>query len=333
MNFLFDNPLAQMPGTLFLILYGTTILLTVLFIKFSKSGFDWTKKIPLPLIPQNPDAIELAYLRGGENEFARALVFALIHKGFLTLTNDGKNASIVLAEKQPNWAMLSTLERNVLPWFQVTRKTKEIFDSYGLLNILKPYSAEYERKITQSNFLLPPDVAAKIKITAALAGLFLVILGAYKIFAALLNGRTNVVFTLILMIITIFIFSKLAKSQRLSSLGEKYIKAVQQAFGNLRERIQHSKVSNESSAAAYGAIDPFLLTVGVFGVGALSGTIYYEYEQAFHRASANGGLWASSSGCSSSCGSSCSSGDSGGSNCSSGSSCGSGCGGCGGGGD
>jgi uncharacterized protein (TIGR04222 family) len=329
MDFLLNNPLAKMPGTLFLLFYGATILLTAIIIKISKSGFDWTRKIPLPLIPQNPDAFELAYLRGGENEFARALVFALIHKGFLTLTKDGSSASIVLAENQPNWNTLSVLERNVLPWFQVTRQTKEIFDSYGLLNILKPYSAEYERKITQSNFLLPSDVAAKIRITASIAGLILVFLGAYKIFIALLSGRTNILFTVVLIVITIVVFWILSKSARLSSLGKKYISAVQQTFESLQARIQNSNFSAEASAPVFGGVDPFLLAVGVFGVGALAGTMYYEYGESFHRAS-SGGSWDSSSSCGSSCGTSCSSGDSG---CSSGSSCGSGCGGCGGGGD
>ena len=316
MDFLLNNPLAKMPGTLFLLFYGATILLTAIIIKISKSGFDWTKKIPLPLIPQNPDALELAYLRGGENEFARTLVFALIHKGFLTLTKDGNTASIVLAENQPNWNTLSVLERNVLPWFQVTRQAKEIFDSYGLLNILKPYSAEYERKITQSNFLLPSDVAVKTRITASIAGLVLVFLGAYKIFVALLSGRTNVLFTVALIVITIVVFWVLGKSARLSSLGKKYIKAVQQTFEGLQERIQTSNFSGETPVAAFRAGDPFLLAVGVFGVGALAGTMYYEYGESFHRAS-SGGSWDSSSSCGSSCGTSCSSGDSG---CSSGSS-------------
>lgn len=314
-----------MPGMLFLLFYGATILLTAIIIKISKSGFDWTRKIPLPLIPQNPDVLELAFLRGGENEFARTLVFALIHKGFLTLTKNGNNASIVLAENQPDWNTLSVLERNVLPWFQVTRQTKEIFNSYGLLNILKPYSAEYERKIAQSNFLLPSDVAAKIRITASIAGLILVVLGAYKIFIALLSGRTNVLFTVVLIVITIVVFWILGKSTRLSSLGKKYIKAVQQTFEGLQERIQNSNFSTGNSASVFSTVDPFLLAVGVFGVGALAGTMYYEYGESFYRAS-SGDSWDSSSGC----GSSCSSGDSG---CSSGSSCGSGCGGCGGGGD
>lgn len=336
MNFLFDNPLARMPGVWFLFLYGSLIFLSAIIVRICKINFDWTRKLPLPLIPQNPDPYELAYLRGGENEFARVLVFALIHKGFLTLRKNGASATIVLAKSQPNWTTLPALERNILPWFQVTRETKEIFDSYGLINILKPYTAEYERKITQSNFLMPTGVVAKIKFTALITGLLLAALGAFKIIAALMNGRTNVLYTAALILIAMIVFWTLSRSSRLSSLGQKYVRAVQETYMTLQARIKNpinSETSIQSPAAVSGAGDLYLLAVGVFGVGALAETIYWEYGQAFNRANRSGGTWGGDSSCSSGCGSSCSSGDSGGSSCSSGSSCGSGCGGCGGGGD
>lgn len=317
MDILFDNPLVRMPGTLFLLLYGTTILLTAVTIMIYKSNIDWTSKLPLPLIPQNPNPFEIAYLRGGENEFARSVVFSLLQKGFLQLSTEGKKSFIVLAQNQPNWTTLSAMERSVLPWFQVTRESKEVFGSNGVTDILKPYSAAYEQKITQSNFIMPNDVAVKTKVLALFAGAALVLSGVYKIITSLLSGYSNIGFTVVLVIVSLIVFGLLGKTSRLSNLGKRYVERIQQAFENLKSQVQSTVNASLNPASTFGAIDPFLLAVGVFGVASLSGTMYHEYEQAFHRANISGG---SSSGC----GSSCSSGDGG-------SSCGSGCGGCGGG--
>ena len=65
MNFLFDNPLANMSGGWFLLLYGTIIVLTAITFKVYKSSLDWTAKLQLPLVPQTPNPFEIAYLRGG----------------------------------------------------------------------------------------------------------------------------------------------------------------------------------------------------------------------------------------------------------------------------
>lgn len=315
MNFLFDNPLVRMPGTTFLLLYGIAILLTAIIIKICKTNLDWTRKLPLPLIPQNPDPFEIAYLRGGENEFARSLVFALLQKGFLQLSTEDDKSHIVLAQNQPNWTTLSAMERNVLPWFQITRETKEIFGSNGITEILKPYSAAYVQKIAQLNLLTPNDVSIKIRLLALLAGGAIILSGAYKVFTSILSGHFNVGFTIIMAIISLVIFLALAKTPRLSNLGKRYIERIQQAFEALKSKVQ-TPVSSGSPAPAFGAVDPFLLAVGVFGVASLSGTMYHEYEQAFHRANVSSG-----GSCGSGCGSSCSSGDGGGG-------CGGGCGGC-----
>lgn len=315
MNFLFDNPIANMPGTMFLVLYGTIIVFSGIVFYLLKSNLDWTAKQSAPLIPSNPDPFEIAYLRGGENEFARALVFSLTQKGFLKITNEAKKSYIVLTLNQPNWTTLSEVERNALKWFQITRETSEVFVKGGLTEILKPYSMIYEQKVNQNYFLTPIEVSTKTRILSLLTFGLVAIIGGYKLVAAMLNGRSNVLFLVIFTIVAFFIFLALGKTKRLSERGKKYVEGLQYAFDRLRYNQTPSAVS-----PTFNAIDPTLLALGIFGTSVLAGTAYSEYEQAFHRSNAT-----SSSGCGSACGSSCSSGDGGGGDG------GGGCGGCGGG--
>lgn len=325
MDFLFDNPLANMPGGWFLLLYGTVVILTALTVKIYKSSLDWTSKLQLPPVPQNPNPFEVAFLRGGENEFARSLIFALVQKGFLEISTGGKKSFIRLTPNQPNWTTLSPVERNVLPWFQVTRETKEVFASGGVTSILKPYSATYDQQLARHNFLTPNDVTVKTRLLGFMAGSAVIGLGLYKMLSALYHGRYNFAFLLIFMVVATIIFYVLSKTPRLSALGKRYVERIQQAFENLKAKVKRAN-GDDSPEYAMAAVDPFLLAVGVFGIGTLSGTLYNDYEQAFHRASSSSG----SSSCGSGCGSSggCSSGGDGGG----GGGCGGGgCGGCGGG--
>ena len=65
MNFLFDNPLTNMPGGWFLLLYGSIIFLTAITFKVYKSSLDWTSKLQPPLVSQNPNPFEIATAKIG----------------------------------------------------------------------------------------------------------------------------------------------------------------------------------------------------------------------------------------------------------------------------
>ncbi|MBX7170111.1 MAG: TIGR04222 domain-containing membrane protein [Pyrinomonadaceae bacterium] len=335
MNFLFDNPLANMPGPMFLVLYGAIIFFSAIVFYLYKSKLDWTANQPVPLIPPSPDPFEIAYLRGGENEFARTLVFSLTQKGFLKITNEGKKSYIVLTENQPNWTTLTQVERNALRWFQQTRETKDVFESWGLIEILKPYSTTYEQKATQNNLLMPEEVSNKIRLSSLSVFGLIALFGGYKLVSALLHGHWNIIFLIIFIFAAFLIFWFLGKSKRLSQRGEKYLEGLQNTFEKLRVNPKIAKEYYSQSLPALNAVDPLLLAMGIYGTSVLVGNGFSEFEQAFHRAHNDyGGIgYYSHTSCSSGCGSSCSSGD-GGSSCSGGSSCGGGggCGGCGGGG-
>lgn len=72
------NALADMYGPSFLLLYAIVIVLTLAYCGWSVSRLDATTEERLPLVPARPDPLEIAYLRGGENEVTRVAVFDLI---------------------------------------------------------------------------------------------------------------------------------------------------------------------------------------------------------------------------------------------------------------
>lgn len=324
MNFLFDNPLANMQGPTFLVFYAVAIATAIFVYWLIKNNLDLTSKCPLPPIPHNPDAYEIAYLRGGENEVARAVIFSLMQKGLIEMSKAGREHNFQQTKNQSDGNLLP-IESSTLNWFRLTRTTREVFAEHGLKLILQPFCTQYDANMKRQNLLTDSATRNRIWQTAIPFALAILGFGGYKLAAAISHGRSNIGLLFVFGIIGTVILIFVAKSPRISKLGKSYLARLQTVFGSVTK-----SVANQTTVAntAFNAIDPLLLTVGVFGVGALAGTAYGEYEKAFHRAS-------SSSSCGNGCGSlSCSSGDSGGSSCSSGSSCsggsscGSSCGGC-----
>ncbi len=338
MDWLMDNPLADMYGPLFLLVYAGVIALTVVACRLLTRSFDWTAGMPLPPIPSNPDPHEIAYLRGGENEVTRSVVFALVQRGQLRMAQQGAEQVIEQGPNAGERQHLSPIERRTLDWFTSPRKASDLFKATGLSPHLKPFCSAYEHHLQKENLLTAHDARQTARLVVFAGASVIFGLGAYKFIVAVAEGRYNVSFLVILGIIGLTVLVKACRVPRVSRRGRTYLERLQLAFERLKYKpaLTPEAVGNSMgvTAPAY-AFDPsLLLLVGVFGVGALAGTPYDYYQQSFQRAAMTGdGGVSSASSCGSSCGSSdsSSSGSDGGSSCSSGSSCGSSCGGgCGG---
>jgi len=69
-----SNPLTEMTGPHFLVLFAILISVVALVCWWRQWSRDTSAELsPLPS-PQTPDPYEIAYLRGGENELARVLI-------------------------------------------------------------------------------------------------------------------------------------------------------------------------------------------------------------------------------------------------------------------
>src|SRR2546429_110893 len=116
MNWLLDNPISEMPGPLFLALYAGVIGLLMVEAYLRNHRSDRSMPLGPAPIPTKPDPVEIAYLRGAENEVTRLLVFDPIRRGdlrvvekkwWLTKATDSK---IEHAADRPDVTRLSPIE-------------------------------------------------------------------------------------------------------------------------------------------------------------------------------------------------------------------------------
>ena len=324
MNFLLDNPIALMDGISFLVLFIVFIVITLAVLAVAKSNIDKTDKLPIPAIPPEIDPFEIAFLRGGENELARSVVFSLVQKGFVEIVNSEKSGTIRRVENNGDPRSLSGIEEVALGWVGASREAKEVFGSAGLAERLQRHNAKYEIELANRQFLMQEDWKSKARKYGIAAAFVIAGLGGYKVFAAVLGGRWNVGFTIVLTLIAVVVAMTIGRLPRMTKLGKHYIERLQSAFEDLKLRSQAPYIAGGTpqpvaAQAGFAGVDPLLLSVGVFGTGILAGTMFSGYNDAFARQQAAAG-----GGCGASCGSSCGSSDGGG--CSSG--CGGGCGGC-----
>ncbi|AFY44144.1 TIGR04222 domain-containing membrane protein [Nostoc sp. PCC 7107] len=312
MDTLLHNPVADMYGPNFLLLYGIVIIATLLLC--GRLVQDPTKNQPLPLIPAEPDPYKIAYLRSQVKGIAHLVLFNLIQQGYLQVS--GQTIS-----KIPSYPDISNLQPAEQQVFEKLSEPATAKTSLWLATeYVKPFCNTYQEQLEDEKLLY----AVKWKewnIQVGLVGAMLIFgLGGYKLLIALGKGHHNVGF-LIIMGVSSIIYLLWFVSQphpSLSHLGNRYLQQLQSTFNQLRET---SIVNNN------------LLVLALFGVESLAGTPYNAYYKAFFPPA-----YSTTSSRSSSSSSSCSSG-SGGSSCSSsscssgsscGSSCGGGCGGCGG---
>ncbi len=328
MEILFDNPLANLYGPYFLLMYGLFIIVVAAAVWIAKRFADSSDRISPPSIPANIDPFEIAYLRGGANELARAAVFSLRQRGLVQIVSEGKKATISRTDVKPS--NLNQVETDVLNWIGTGREPGEFFSGGGLVGDLARHAEAYQSRLERQQMIngrAQKAGFAPVKWAAALAVLGF---GGYKAAAALLHGRSNILFLVIIGVIGVVAVFAAGNLPRLTKLGKSYLERLQLAFDTLKYESQRPYIAGAeplpaTAQAGFAGVDPLLLTVGVFGTGILAGTMFSDYNDAFRKAQ-------TSSSCGSGCGdcssSSCSS-DSG-SSCG-GSSCGSGCGGCGGG--
>lgn len=327
MEWLINNPIANMPGLQFLAFFSCVAVTTIITCWVMLKNTDKSDTIPPLQIPTNPDPYEITYLRGQENEVIRLAVFNLYNKGFVKLTTD----YVEVNPQHPDPKNLPNIEKSLFGW--LSQQKPQIYTNASNASSPEPirvkphqiflemkaraetYCGSYKANL-EKNHLVPSDILKDISWKLRAAGALLILsLASYKFTIALTNGRTNVGFLVTLSIVYIIALFLICKPARLSKRGKAYLKELQNAFANLAQK---DKINTNSPT--YDPCAP-ALAMSIFGVGIFAGTSFDSFEQTFHRSTDSG------SSCGSSCGSSGSSCGSGGSSCGGG-----GCGGCGGGG-
>lgn len=76
--------ISDMYGPTFLVLYACVIGATLAICWVWVQSLDKTSNLPPLPIPKSVNAYQIAFLRGGENELLRIMIFDLIQRGYLT---------------------------------------------------------------------------------------------------------------------------------------------------------------------------------------------------------------------------------------------------------
>jgi uncharacterized protein (TIGR04222 family) len=323
MNWLLHNPLGDLPGPAFLLLYVVIIGLTIVACVRSIRAQDRTDDTDLPRVPTKPDPIVLAYLRGGRNEVARLLIVELIQRGYLEV-HEARQSEIRQTAHPPDLALLSKAEADTFRHFQTPRRVSAVFQPGGLAWQLDELYGESQRWALAAEGLLVPDSGVVAAKTWGLGTAAILLTGGYKLAVALAKGRHNVGILIglsVLGLLGLVIACALAKP-RTTRRGRAYLERLRLAFGETSRRT--AAVPSPGAAAAL----PLML--GLFGLDALAGSPHAGLSRVFARANPQAGSGTTSAGCGAASG--CGGGGGGGCGGGGGGGCGGGgCGGCGGG--
>jgi uncharacterized protein (TIGR04222 family) len=272
------NLIADMPGPMFLFVYGLVIVLTLTVCWSWLRQSDPTASVPAPRVPSTPDPYEIAYLRGGENEVLRVVLFRLLQQGALQVIPKnsgwfgGEQERIERGNVNPT---LSPLEKEIFK--SIARHTaQEIFQDTGIRCKVKESCNSYEQRLQGEQFLVGPEAKNRASETKWMGALLIAGLGGYKLIVALAKGHSNVLFLIWMGVVAVAVLHKIC-SPRLTFRGRQYLQNLKTAFGQWKE---HASLIGESQ---------LFLLVGIFGATVLSGTTYDYFRQMFSKGSASGG--------------------------------------------
>jgi uncharacterized protein (TIGR04222 family) len=321
MNWLLNNPISEMPGPLFLMLYAGLMALIFGESFFKNRRADRSRELgPMP-IPTKPDPYEIAYLRGGHNEVTRLVVLDLMSRGYLRV--DERTGAITRKAEtrigqdptHPEVDRLSPMEATAFLYFATSRKPEVLFQAGGLASKLKDGLEPLAESLRDQQLLPGPERYSAAWRTWLGGAIMILTFGGFKLAIALSKGRSNIAFLLVFALIGLLVLGIFCAVPRVTRRGKDYMVRLREAFEGLKPR-----VLIEPSQVGY---DPALILVpAVFGVAALAGTPYGYVPDLFKSAAASGG------GCGGGCGASGGGCGGGGGGCGGG--CGGGgCGGCG----
>ncbi|AFY44145.1 TIGR04222 domain-containing membrane protein [Nostoc sp. PCC 7107] len=267
-----NNPIANMYGPHFLVFYAGIITVTLLA-SYYNLKFDATAQLPLPSIPSNPDPYKIAYLRGGESEVIRLVIFNLLQDGYLQINKDTIEQSTTYSYADN----LSIIERHVFDYFVFPKLANQtLSDTISNTIIHKFWCETYEESLLNEQLLLPKTARDLAKTISTLGSCIILGLGSYKLSIALLKGYNNVLFLIIIGLVYWIIFILLSYPSRRTQLGERYIKQLQQSFIQLKNRIIRT-ISDDRNDTDLN----MLLPVAIFGVEILHGTSYTDFANIF----------------------------------------------------
>jgi uncharacterized protein (TIGR04222 family) len=215
-------------GEQFLIGFVCFSILVVMSGRLIVGRMDRTLELPPMRIPSSPDPYEVAYLRGGVDEVFRVLVFGLIERGYLVVM-EADRTLVQRALNTPEVTDLVNIEACLFGSFSTPRRMDE------LLLETRPLITEHcesYRVSAASQLLLSTQEARQQAGRLRIFGIALLSsLALYRVGTAMLEGRGNIGFLLLLTACSILAAVGATRVPRLTRRGQEYLERLQNAFG------------------------------------------------------------------------------------------------------
>jgi uncharacterized protein (TIGR04222 family) len=277
MNWLIHNPIADIHGPSFLLVYG---LIAVAIIAVAYGTVRWRDRTGLrepPPVPDTLDPYELAYLRGGTHAVIHTVLYALHRRGMVTVLKRWFRPGRLVANVDSHNSTsrdttpLTSLEERVLRAIRSPVEPQDLFQNTALERDIENICTPYRRKL-ESDELLRTDAAkgaaTQIPIAASAA---LISLALYKVAIAMAEQRPFgflIILTIVSLVLVWSLVGRAARA-RVSERGRAYLDRLQLAYGNaLRPEARwRGQLSQPGQPDA-----PSVAMIGLFGMGILSAT-------------------------------------------------------------
>lgn len=293
------NPF-DLPGPQFLVFYAVlatvTVLVAAIVTRKAESG--------VPPRVNLSDPYSIAYLRGGKNEALRIATVSLIDRGLLTVHGE---KLVTASDVAPDLAQRS-IERALLEKFKTPDSATAVFNDRRLEHVC----TDYAHTLSHLGLLPSPDDrdARRRHFTTAL--LVLVGVAGLKLILALMRGRSNVGFLIVMTGVAVVVAYKATHPSR-TARGSAFLADLRTMFAGLKDR--------RLSMLPGGATSEAALLAAVYGLSMLPTDVFPYVQTLYPKAASSSDVSSYGASCGSSCGTSC------GSSCGGGG--GGGCGGCG----
>jgi uncharacterized protein (TIGR04222 family) len=332
MDWLTHNPIADIHGPPFLLIYGAIALAIITAAYGIVRSRDQTRMRGLPPVPSTFDPYELAYLRGGKNEVIRTALYALHQLGLIEVIPAKRSTALrlVAGAGVHRARELTALEERVLRSIDPSAQASYLFQSGWLESDVERLCEPFRNKLESEELLRSDNVRRSTLLIPFLASAVLVALSLY---GAVNNGLPFGFLVILTMISLILVWNVVAPVARVrvSGRGRAYLQRLQVAYAEMRPAALRTEQSPQPDLVSVGL-------VGLFGLGILSGTPDAAFASIFVKKASGvvgGGCGGGTGGCGGGHGHGgghgCGGGHGGGGHgCGSGGSCGGGGGGCGG---
>ena len=312
MNWFTDNPIANLRGPEFLLVYIGLIACVAIVMWHWLRSQDASHSLPPNPLPEEIDPMEIAYLRGRQPELARVLVLRLVQRGFLEVVQR-KSPEVGRVASPPDERVLSVIEKDAYNQFIYPRDASTLLARVSNGPEFRKLCDAYDAKFQENQMIIPEAIRSARIPAAMVAILSVLIVGGYKLVVALHKGRTNIEFLVVLAVVSVIILVVISRAALPpnSHRGRDYLERLKLAFHRLQERF--ARPASRYMGSQEEINEQIWLMAGIFGMTALNGTTFDSYGSIYKRSKAlSGSDSGTTSGCGSSCGSSSSCGGGGG---------------------